>query len=96
LSGVVCVRRGGLGRRAVVRLVDVDRVGAAGRRSQPVAGWPGRAVVVAARRSGRLGAAQAVGVAPGQAPGAVAFVLAAELVTCGGMVARRGPVAHFR
>jgi hypothetical protein len=35
-------------------------------------------------------------VAPGEAPGAVALVLAAELVTLGGMVARRGSVAHFR
>jgi hypothetical protein len=32
----------------------------------------------------------------GQAPSAVTLVLAAELITLGRMVARGGPVAHFR
>jgi hypothetical protein len=53
-------------------------------------------VVVAVRRSGFSGAAQPVCVAPGEAPRAVAFVFAAEFVTLGRMVARRGSVAHFR
>jgi hypothetical protein len=56
----------------------------------------GLAVGGAAPRPGLSGAAQAVGVAPGEAPGAAALVLTAELVTLGRIVARRGAVAHLR
>jgi hypothetical protein len=40
------------------------------------------------------GAAQPFGVAAGQAPGAVAFMFAAEFVTAGRIVSRCGPIAH--
>jgi hypothetical protein len=42
----------------------------------------------------RMQVAQALGVAAGEAPGAVAFVLAPELLAAGRIIAGCGPVAH--
>jgi hypothetical protein len=104
--------RAGFARRARVHPADtrqlsrtdsaaarVGRAGYAGRaRVDPVdAGGCGRArVAFAALRSRLSHATQPVGVPPRQAPPAMALVLAAELVTFGRIVARCGPVAHFR
>ena len=39
-------------------------------------------------------AAQALGVAAGETPGALAFMVAAELVAAGRIVTRCGPITH--
>ena len=78
----------------VVRPIDVSWVDAGGRGGLGMAN-SGSSVVGPGRRLGLAGATKPVGVSAGESPGAVALVLAAELVTLGGIIARGGPVPHF-